>query len=98
MGAGGFLEAEKSTSLLVDPAVAVNGVPRVLHLLLDDTTWAKGAIGLCHLRIQTRRWQEWQSQIQEKFDHQMTSPYIQKAEVLEVRTPQMIFIFRKVMV
>ena len=23
---------------------------------------------LCHLRIQTRRWQEWRSQIQEKFD------------------------------
>ena len=45
MRAGRFLEAEKGTSLLVDPGLAVNRVPIVLHLLLDDATWAKGAKG-----------------------------------------------------
>ena len=66
MGAGRFLEAEKGTRLLVDPALAVNRVPVVLHLLLDDATWAKGAKGGFHLIIQTHQWQEWQSQKIEK--------------------------------
>ena len=39
MGASGLLEAEVGTSLLVDISQACNAVPRVLHLLLDDTTW-----------------------------------------------------------
>ena len=39
VGAGGLLEAEKSTSLLVDPPLALKGVSEVLHILLDDTTW-----------------------------------------------------------
>ena len=66
MAADWFLKAEKSTRLLVDSGLAVDSVPRVLHLLLDDTTWAKGAKGLLHLIIQIRQWQEWQSQIQRK--------------------------------
>ena len=39
MGAGGFLEAEKSASLLVDPTLAVKGIPKVLHILLNYTPW-----------------------------------------------------------
>ena len=39
MGAGGLLEAEKGTGLLVDPSLALKGVSEVLHILLDDTTW-----------------------------------------------------------
>ena len=39
MGAGGLLEAEKSTRLLVDPSLAAQVVSGVLHVLLDDTTW-----------------------------------------------------------
>ena len=39
VGAGGLLEAEKGTSLLVDPPLALKGVSEVLHILLDDTTW-----------------------------------------------------------
>ena len=43
MGAGWLLEAEKGTSLLVDPGLAVNGVPRVLHVPFYDATWRKRA-------------------------------------------------------
>ena len=43
MGAGWLLEAEKGTSLLVDPCLAVNGVPRVLHVPFYDATWRKRA-------------------------------------------------------
>ena len=39
VGAGGLLEAEKGTCLLVDPLLALKGVSDVLHILLDDTTW-----------------------------------------------------------
>ena len=39
MGAGGLLEAEKGARLLVDPSLAAQVVSRVLHILLDDTTW-----------------------------------------------------------
>ena len=45
-------------------------------LLLDDTTWAKGAEGLFHLRIQIRQWQELQSQIEQKCVHPVTSPQL----------------------
>ena len=41
MGAGRLLEAEKGASLLVDPLLALEGVSKVLHILLDDTTWEK---------------------------------------------------------
>ena len=75
VGAGGLLEAEKSTGLLVDPPLALKGVSEVLHILLDDATWEElGAEWLFHLRIQTRQWHEWQSQIQEKCDPPVTSP------------------------
>ena len=43
MGACWPLEAEKGASLLVDPNLALKGVPGVLHVLLDDKTWAKEA-------------------------------------------------------
>ena len=39
VGAGGLLEAEKGTGLLVDPSLAAQVVSGVLHVLLDDTTW-----------------------------------------------------------
>ena len=39
VGAGGLLEAEEGASLLVDPSLAAQVVPGVLHILLDDTTW-----------------------------------------------------------
>ena len=39
VGAGWLLEAEKGTSLLVDPGLAVNGVPRVLRVSFYDATW-----------------------------------------------------------
>ena len=39
MGAGRLLEAEKSASLLVDPSLAVKGVPKVLYILLNYTPW-----------------------------------------------------------
>ena len=39
MSAGGLLEAEKSASLLVDPPLAVKGIPKVLHILLNYTPW-----------------------------------------------------------
>ena len=67
VGAGGLLEAEKGTSLLVDPSLAAQVVSGVLHILLDDTTW-KGSKGLYHLRIQSHQQQGWQSQTQEKCD------------------------------
>ena len=67
VGAGGLLEAEEGTSLLVDPAFAVQVVSGVLHILLDDTTWNRSK-GLYHLRIQSHQQQEWQSQIPEKCD------------------------------
>ena len=41
VGAGGLLEAEKGTSLLVDPSLAAQVVSGVLHMLLDDTTWKR---------------------------------------------------------
>ena len=37
VGAGGLLEAEKGARLLVDPGLAAQVVPGVLHILLDDT-------------------------------------------------------------
>ena len=39
VGAGRLLEAEKSASLLVDPSLAVKGVPKVLYILLNYTPW-----------------------------------------------------------
>ena len=39
MGAGRLLEAEKSASFLVDPPLAVKGIPKVLHILLNYTPW-----------------------------------------------------------
>ena len=39
MGAGRLLVAEESARLLVDPSLATQVVSRVLHVLLDDTTW-----------------------------------------------------------
>ena len=39
VGAGGLLEAEKSTGLLVDSLLALKGVSDVLHILLVDATW-----------------------------------------------------------
>ena len=39
VGAGGLLEAEEGARLLVDPSLAAQVVPGVLHILLDDTTW-----------------------------------------------------------
>ena len=39
MGAGELLEAEEGARLLVDPGLAAQVVPGVLHILLDDTTW-----------------------------------------------------------
>ena len=39
VGAGGLLEAEKGTCLLVDPRLALKGVSEVLHILLNNTTW-----------------------------------------------------------
>ena len=44
VGAGGLLEAEKGTSLLVDSLLALKGVSDVLHILLDDATW-EGRVG-----------------------------------------------------
>ena len=47
VGAGRLLEAKKSTGLLVDPLLALKGVPEVLHILLDNATWeGVGAEGL----------------------------------------------------
>ena len=65
VGAGGLLEAEKGACLLVDPSLAAQVVSKVLHKLLDDTTWKRNK-GLYHLRIQTHQQQELQSQTQEK--------------------------------
>ena len=39
MGAGWLLEAEKGTSLLVDPSLAAQVVPGVLHIFFNYTTW-----------------------------------------------------------
>ena len=39
MGAGELLEAEEGARLLVDPGLAAQVVPGVLHLPLDHTTW-----------------------------------------------------------
>ena len=41
VGAGGLLEAEKGTGLLVDPSLAAQVVSGVLHILLNDTTWTR---------------------------------------------------------
>ena len=41
VSAGGLLEAEEGTGLLVDPSFAAQVVSRVLHILLDDTTWER---------------------------------------------------------
>ena len=65
VGAGGLLEAEKGACLLVDPSLAAQVVSKVLHKLLNDTTWKRNK-GLYHLRIQTHQQQELQSQTQEK--------------------------------
>ena len=43
VGAGWLLEAEKGTRLLVDPGLAVKGVPIVLHVIFYDAIWGKGA-------------------------------------------------------
>ena len=39
VGAGRLLVAEEGARLLVDPSLAAQVVSRVLHVLLDDTTW-----------------------------------------------------------
>ena len=39
VSAGRLLEAEEGTGLPVDPSFAAQVVSRVLHILLDDTTW-----------------------------------------------------------
>ena len=39
VGASELLEAEEGACLLVDPGLAAQVVPGVLHILLDDTTW-----------------------------------------------------------
>ena len=42
VGAGWSLEAEEGARLLVDPSLAFQVAPRVLHVLLNHTAWERG--------------------------------------------------------
>ena len=71
MGAGGLLEAEGGTRLLVDPSLAAERVSEVLHILLNDTPWEWGRLmfNFYHLRILSHQQHVLQFQIEEQCDH-----------------------------
>ena len=69
VGAGWSLEAEEGTRLLVDPSLALQVAPRVLHVLLNHTAWERASVTqfkAFNLRIQIHLLPGWRSQIREQ--------------------------------
>ena len=70
MGAGGLLEAEGGTCLLVDPTLASECVSPVFHILLNDAPWEwdRWMLNFDHLRILSHQQHVLQFQIEEQCD------------------------------